>query len=195
MRGKPLFSRATLGLLRPKCKILGVDVAGTVQALGGGVTRSSQMTRSTPIFWTTDTTASSSRSRGRSRIPTVRPAAWSWKVRWVAAVSRSSACVDTSYVGGGMGLSRMPTKAVASPQLLTEDLDRARRLLDLASSVPNLVWGRDETQTGGRWNSNSVISWLIASSGLPTDVIRPPGRWTCAGLGGWPHHGRPPAAK
>jgi NADPH:quinone reductase-like Zn-dependent oxidoreductase len=39
MRGKPLFSRATLGLLRPKHKILGVDIAGQVEAVGGGVTR------------------------------------------------------------------------------------------------------------------------------------------------------------
>jgi NADPH:quinone reductase-like Zn-dependent oxidoreductase len=39
MRGKPLFSRATLGLLRPKYKILGVDIAGQVEAVGGGVTR------------------------------------------------------------------------------------------------------------------------------------------------------------
>jgi len=38
MRGKPLFSRATLGLWRPKHKILGVDVAGTVEAIGSGVT-------------------------------------------------------------------------------------------------------------------------------------------------------------
>jgi NADPH:quinone reductase-like Zn-dependent oxidoreductase len=37
MRGKPLFSRATLGLLRPKYKILGVDVAGQVEAVGSGV--------------------------------------------------------------------------------------------------------------------------------------------------------------
>jgi NADPH:quinone reductase-like Zn-dependent oxidoreductase len=39
MRGKPLFSRATLGLLRPRHKILGVDVAGQVEAVGDGVTR------------------------------------------------------------------------------------------------------------------------------------------------------------
>jgi NADPH:quinone reductase-like Zn-dependent oxidoreductase len=39
MRGKPLFSRATLGLLRPKHKILGVDIAGQVEAAGSNVTR------------------------------------------------------------------------------------------------------------------------------------------------------------
>jgi NADPH:quinone reductase-like Zn-dependent oxidoreductase len=39
MRGKPAFSRLTLGLLRPKHKILGVDVAGLVEAVGGSVTR------------------------------------------------------------------------------------------------------------------------------------------------------------
>jgi len=39
MRGKPVFSRLTLGLLRPKHKILGVDVAGQVEAVGGDVTR------------------------------------------------------------------------------------------------------------------------------------------------------------
>ena len=39
LRGKPLFSRSTLGLLRPKHKILGVDIAGQVEAVGSGVTR------------------------------------------------------------------------------------------------------------------------------------------------------------
>jgi NADPH:quinone reductase-like Zn-dependent oxidoreductase len=39
MRGMPLFSRATLGLLRPKHKILGGDIAGKVEAVGSGVSR------------------------------------------------------------------------------------------------------------------------------------------------------------
>jgi NADPH:quinone reductase-like Zn-dependent oxidoreductase len=37
LRGKPLFSRLTLGLIRPKHKVLGVDIAGEVASVGGGV--------------------------------------------------------------------------------------------------------------------------------------------------------------
>ncbi|MBI4260715.1 MAG: hypothetical protein HY658_09135 [Actinobacteria bacterium] len=64
--------------------------------------------------------------------------------------------------------------AVASPQHLSDDPDRARRVLDLAASVPALVWGRDELMTGDMWNSNSVVSWLLARAGLPAERIRPP---------------------
>jgi hypothetical protein len=64
--------------------------------------------------------------------------------------------------------------AVASPQLLSDDPDVARRLLELVGSLPSPVWGRDELGTGEMWNSNSVIAWLLACSGLPTDAIRPP---------------------
>ena len=39
MRAKPFFSRATLGLLRPKHRIPGVDIAGRVEAVGSDVTR------------------------------------------------------------------------------------------------------------------------------------------------------------
>ena len=39
MRGKPFCSRATLGLVRPKHRILGVDVAGLVEVVGSSVTR------------------------------------------------------------------------------------------------------------------------------------------------------------
>ena len=65
-------------------------------------------------------------------------------------------------------------EAVESPQLLTTDPCRAQRVLDLAPSVPTLVWGRDQLRAGEMWNSNSFISWLLARSGLDTDLIRPP---------------------
>jgi len=64
--------------------------------------------------------------------------------------------------------------AVASPQRLSNDLDRARSVLDLVGSVPALVWGRDELGMGDMWNSNSVVSWLLARSGLPMEEIQPP---------------------
>jgi hypothetical protein len=65
-------------------------------------------------------------------------------------------------------------EAVASPQLLSDDPVAARRLLELVGSLPSPVWGRDELTTGEMWNSNSVIAWLLARSGLPTELIRSP---------------------
>ena len=65
-------------------------------------------------------------------------------------------------------------QAVASPQPLSDDPLVARRLLELVGRLPAPVWGRDGLGTGEMWNSNSVIAWLLARSGLPTDPIRPP---------------------
>ena len=65
-------------------------------------------------------------------------------------------------------------EAVESPQLLTTDPRRARRVLELAPSVPTLVWGRDQLAAGEMWNSNSFISWLLERSGLDTESIHPP---------------------
>lgn len=64
--------------------------------------------------------------------------------------------------------------AVSGPQRVSDDAEQARRLLELAESVPALTWGRDQMRTGEMWNSNSVISWLLARSGLPMEGIRPP---------------------
>ena len=72
------------------------------------------------------------------------------------------------------GIIADANEAVASPQLLTNDPAVAGRLLDLVGALPSPVWGRDELRTGEMWNSNSVIAWLLANSGLPTDPIRPP---------------------
>lgn len=65
-------------------------------------------------------------------------------------------------------------EAVDSPQRLSNDTAQVRRLLDLVPLGPTPVWGRDELRTGEMWNSNSVISWLLAMSGLPTETIGPP---------------------
>lgn len=65
-------------------------------------------------------------------------------------------------------------EAVGSPQRLSDDQGQAHRLLKLAATVPPLVWGRDELDTGEMWNSNSVISWLLARSGLRAEEIHPP---------------------
>jgi len=65
-------------------------------------------------------------------------------------------------------------EAVESPRHLSEDPECARRLLKLLPRVATPVWGRDELGAGEMWNSNSLISWLIAGSGLDVESIRPP---------------------
>ncbi len=65
-------------------------------------------------------------------------------------------------------------EAVESPRRLTEDEVVARRLLRLAPLVPTPVWGRDEYKTGDMWNSNSIVSWLLARSGLDVESISMP---------------------
>ena len=65
-------------------------------------------------------------------------------------------------------------EAVESPRRLTEDQGIARRLLDLAPQVPTPVWGRDELGTGDTWNSNSIVSWLIARSGMDAESVSLP---------------------
>jgi hypothetical protein len=69
-------------------------------------------------------------------------------------------------------------EAVGEPRRVVDRADRARRLLDLVARVPTPVWGRDELGTGEMWNSNSVVAWLIARTGVgiaPPDGGRAPG--------------------
>jgi hypothetical protein len=65
-------------------------------------------------------------------------------------------------------------EAVDSPQRLTDDPFLAQRVLELVPDAPTPVWGRDEVQAGEMWNSNSLISWLIARSGLGGEELDPP---------------------
>lgn len=65
-------------------------------------------------------------------------------------------------------------EAVASPQRLSGDPATARALLALVPEVPTPVWGRDELGAGEMWNSNSVVAWLIARSGIAPGLARLP---------------------
>jgi hypothetical protein len=65
-------------------------------------------------------------------------------------------------------------EAVDGPRRLTNDEDDAHRVLDAVAEVPTPVWGRDELAAGEMWNSNSVIAWVIACSGLEAEAIQPP---------------------
>jgi len=64
--------------------------------------------------------------------------------------------------------------AIASPVRVTDDLARARRVLEVLPSIPTPVWGRDEMGTGEMWNSNSVVSWALARSGVDLAGLQPP---------------------
>jgi hypothetical protein len=92
-----------------------------------------------------------------------------WRVvRYELRCWRGGSIPDLSYAVGG-------------PRRLSDDPALARRLLDLAATVPTPVWGRDELHTGEMWNSNSVTAWLLASAGIPTDRLQPPPRGRAPG--------------
>jgi len=65
-------------------------------------------------------------------------------------------------------------EAVDSRRHLTSDPVDAQRVLDLAPRVPTAVWGRERLRAGEMWNSNSIVAWLLARSGLGAEATRPP---------------------
>jgi hypothetical protein len=72
-------------------------------------------------------------------------------------------------------------EAVESPRRLSDDPRQAQRLLDLMADGPTPVWGRDELHAGEMWNSNSVISWLMARAELCAERIEPPANGLASG--------------
>ena len=50
----------------------------------------------------------------------------------------------------------------------------AQTLVARVADVPRHTWGRDTFGTGDMWNSNSVISWLLHTSGIETADLTPP---------------------
>ncbi|MFC5380151.1 hypothetical protein [Aquipuribacter nitratireducens] len=57
---------------------------------------------------------------------------------------------------------------------LAADDTAARDVLDRLDDVPVLTWGRDEHRHGDMWNSNSVVAWVLAASGVDLAAAAPP---------------------
>jgi hypothetical protein len=72
-------------------------------------------------------------------------------------------------------------EAVDSPRRLSDHEHVARRVLEVVPQVPTPVWGRDELGTGEMWNSNAVIAWVIARTGIDAESIQPPQRGRAPG--------------
>jgi len=66
------------------------------------------------------------------------------------------------------------TEAVKSPRTVSTNRKQAEQVLALVSHFPAATWGRDELHAGEMWNSNSLISWLLACSGHETSTIDVP---------------------
>jgi hypothetical protein len=64
--------------------------------------------------------------------------------------------------------------AVGGARRLSDDPLVAARLLRVVRAPPTYTWGRDELHAGEMWNSNSLVAWLLAASGVPIADLRPP---------------------
>jgi hypothetical protein len=64
--------------------------------------------------------------------------------------------------------------AVDGPVRVSSRTSDAATILELVPAFPTCTWGRDELRAGEMWNSNSLVSWLLAGAGLWTTAIGPP---------------------
>jgi hypothetical protein len=71
---------------------------------------------------------------------------------------------------------RLPDEeyAVGEPARLEDSCEGARRVLDLAPTVPPYVWGRRVPGTTEMWTSDSAISWMLIRAGVDLSSVGPP---------------------
>lgn len=75
--------------------------------------------------------------------------------------------------------------AAGAPTRLTAHDDTIHEMIRAVHAVPPLTWGRDPLHVGDMWNSNSLISWVLVSSGIDVSRIHPPdGGWAPGWLSG-----------
>lgn len=65
------------------------------------------------------------------------------------------------------------TFAVGAPVVIPLTTDRVDTLLGRLAYVPPLTWGRSVLPAGDMWNSNSLVSWLLTTSGVDATRLRP----------------------
>ncbi|MCS5479455.1 hypothetical protein NYP18_07275 [Corynebacterium sp. YIM 101645] len=64
--------------------------------------------------------------------------------------------------------------AVGPPRRISLTVREAADLVARTAEVPTHVWGQDIFGVGDMWNSNSLISWLLQSSGIDARALAPP---------------------
>lgn len=64
--------------------------------------------------------------------------------------------------------------AVGGPRRVSIERAVAQGIIDAVHEFPARTWGRDEADAGEMWNSNSLVSWLLARAGLDMSAIGPP---------------------
>lgn len=65
-------------------------------------------------------------------------------------------------------------QAVGGAHRLSGDRQVAARILALLPEFTTATWGRDELRTGEMWNSNSLVSWVLACAGVDAHGLAPP---------------------
>ncbi|MDX2357528.1 hypothetical protein [Dietzia sp. PP-33] len=71
--------------------------------------------------------------------------------------------------------------APTPPTLLSLAAPEADALLRRVASVPCHTWGRDAVGVGEMWNSNSLVSWLLQTSGIDASALVPPDHGSAPG--------------
>lgn len=61
-----------------------------------------------------------------------------------------------------------------TPLPVGEAADTAERVVAAVDAIPAHRWGRDDLGVGEMWNSNSVISFVLATAGVPVVDLDPP---------------------
>ena len=93
---------------------------------------------------------------------------------WARGSSGTPASSATRCGAGAAARSPTPRPPAAVRNQWRTTAPPARRLLGLVAEFPVCTWGRDELYVGEMWNSNSLVSWLLARAGLWTSDLGPP---------------------